>query len=119
MEKCYRCGYCCKHYKLDSETILAYMHEIADVNMNVKGPCENQFIDEKETEKEGYKVYKCDVYKNRPTCCSNLDVEVILSKNIFSKESLEERILKGKDTPHCVVAKLLGEEHLPSVRQKI
>lgn len=117
--ECYRCGYCCKHYKLDGKTILAYMHEIADVDMNVKGPCKNMMIDEKETENKGYKFYKCDVYNNRPTCCANLDAEKILSSNNISKEKLEEKILKGEDTPHCIVAKLLGEEHLSSVRQKI
>ncbi|MDP2908011.1 MAG: hypothetical protein Q8O03_08820 [Nanoarchaeota archaeon] len=117
--ECYRCGYCCKHYKLDGKTILAYMHEIADVDMDVNGPCKNRMIDKKETEKEGYKVYKCDVYNNRPTCCANLDAEKILSSNNISKEKLEEKILKGEDTPHCVVAKLLGKEYLSSVRQKI
>lgn len=117
MEKCYRCGYCCKHYKLDGKTILAYMHEIADVDMDIKGPCKNLSIDKKET--KDYQVYQCNVYRNRPQCCANLNAEKILLENIFSKESLEERILQGEDTPHCVVAKLLGEEHLLKARQKI
>ncbi len=95
------------------------MHEIADVDMDVVGPCKNRMIDEKESESKGYKVYKCDVYNNRPTCCANLDAEKILSKNNISKEKLEEKILKGEDTPHCIVAKLLGKEYLSSVRQKI
>lgn len=117
--ECYRCGYCCKHYKLDGKTILAYMHEIADVDMDIVGPCKNLEIDSEETAKAGYDVYKCNVHKNRPTCCDNLDHKEILSKNNVSKERLEEKILKGEDIPHCVVVKLLGEEHLSRVRQKI
>lgn len=107
-EKCYRCGYCCKHLEIP------YQHwvEAEDLGIPRKTTPENPCPHQNEIS-PGF--YECNIhYTKKPRFCE-LDPRF---KPQLSCEKLEEMIKEGKDVPKCLVVNWLGEDYLSKLRQK-